>query len=133
MADLFDKLSQKVVEATDFTREKAKTVAKIAKLTVDLKAKEADLADCYERIGRLLFMQVKHSKKNDEKIDSLIEKADLICTEMYSIKRRIAKLKDAKICKYCGAFINKNEQHCTECGQKIVANEAASSPKKDKE
>ena len=81
-------------------RVAGKAVAKTGDLTdtaslhIKLARKEANLSDLYEQFGRVAYQQVKTGSGADHKMKILIEKIDIVRSEIHSIKRDIQKKKE---------------------------------------
>ena len=79
----------------NFKRVASKAVSKTGDLTdtaslhVKLARKEADLATLYEQFGRVAYQKVKAGSSADHKMKILIEKIDIVRSEIYAIKRTI--------------------------------------------
>ena len=65
-----------------------------ASLHIKLARKEANLSDLYEQFGRVAYQQVKAGSGADHKMKILIEKIDIVRSEIHSIKRDIQKKKE---------------------------------------
>lgn len=126
MADFFKNLTNKVVEIASNVKDKAVDVYDVTKLKLDLRKKEADLDECFEKLGRAYYLNLKNNA-NNEKIQILVEKAESISNEIYNLKDKIAIAQNQKICEHCGSLIDKEKPYCHNCGQKVVANEKNSS------
>lgn len=80
---------------SSFKRVASKAVSKTGDLTdtaslhIKLARKEADLATLYEQFGRVAYQKVKAGSSADHKMKILIEKIDIVRSEIYSIKRTI--------------------------------------------
>ena len=79
----------------NFKRVASKAVSKTGDLTdtaslhVKLARKEADLATLYEQFGRVAYQKIKVGSSADHKMKILIEKIDIVRSEIYAIKRTI--------------------------------------------
>lgn len=65
-----------------------------ASLNIKLARKEANLADLYEQFGRVAYQKVKVGSSADHKMKILIEKIDIVRSEIYSIKRALKQKKE---------------------------------------
>lgn len=65
-----------------------------ASLHVKLARKEANLADLYEQFGRVAYQRVKAGAAADHKMKILIEKIDIVRSEIHAIKRAIKQKRD---------------------------------------
>ena len=80
---------------SNIKRVASKAVSKTGDLTdtaslhIKLARKEADLATLYEQFGRVAYQKVKVGSSADHKMKILIEKIDIVRSEIYAIKRTI--------------------------------------------
>ena len=122
MADFLKNLTNKVSEIAANVKNKAVDVYDITKLKLDLRKKEADLDECFEKLGRAYYLNLKFNG-NNEKVEVLLETAESISNEINDLKKKIAFVQNKKICVHCGSIIDKNKPYCQNCGQKVVVNE----------
>ena len=64
-----------------------------ASLHIKLARKEASLADLYEQFGRVAYQKVKAGSSADHKMKILVEKIDIVRSEIHAIKRSIKQKK----------------------------------------
>jgi hypothetical protein len=64
-----------------------------ASLHVKLARKEAHLSDLYEQFGRVAYQKMKAGSNVDHKMRILLEKIDIVRSEIHSIKRSIEQKK----------------------------------------
>ena len=80
---------------SNLKRVASKAVSKTGDLTdtaslhIKLARKEADLATLYEQFGRVAYQRAKVGSSADHKMKILIEKIDIVRSEIYAIKRTI--------------------------------------------
>ena len=122
MADFFKNLTNKVVEIASNVKDKAVDVYDVTKLKLDLRMKEADLDECFEKLGRAYYFSLKNNG-NNEKVESLIKTAEAISNEINDLKKKISLAQNKKICEHCRSIIDANKPYCQNCGQKVVINE----------
>ena len=67
-----------------------------ASLHVRLARKEALLEDLYEKFGRVAYQKIKTNADVDHKVKVLIEKIDIVRSEIYAINRSLNGKKLAK-------------------------------------
>ncbi len=67
-----------------------------ASLHVKLARKEAFLADLYEQFGRLAYQKQKTGANVDNKLTILIEKIDIVRSEIYKINKAMEDKKIAR-------------------------------------
>ena len=74
-----------IVKTADF--------ADTTSLQIKLARKEASLSDLYEQFGRVAYQKVKAGSSADHKMKILIEKIDIVRSEIHSLKRTIKQKK----------------------------------------
>ena len=124
MAEFFKNFTEKVSEVASNVKSKAKDVYDVTRLKIDLRKKEADLDECFEKLGRAYYINVKSDVNNDEKVALYMEKAEKLSSEILDLKNKIASAQNQKICNHCASLIDKKSPYCPNCGQKVVANES---------
>lgn len=117
VAEIIKKISRTVKSAAGYTKKKAS----LAVLKATLKAREFDLDECFEKLGRAFFAQAKGKAKNDEKIANLILKADELSFEIKTLKKEIAKNNEKVVCEHCGAVYDAKKECCPYCEHKMIA------------
>ncbi|MBQ9979397.1 MAG: hypothetical protein IJP20_06425 [Clostridia bacterium] len=60
-----------------------------ASLKLKLKRKQAFLADLYEQFGRIAYQKMKTGAEVDYKLNILIEKIDIVRSEIYKINKAL--------------------------------------------
>lgn len=121
MAEFFKKLGERVSNVADKTKVKAKGIYDVTKLKLELNKKEVDLDECFEKLGRAYFVQVKNKIDNSEKIETLTIKAENLSNEIFNLKKNIADAQNKKVCDHCASIIDTDAPYCSNCGQKVVA------------
>ncbi len=117
--EFFDKLGETIVSAGKDVGQKAKDVSEIAKLRIDIRAKEEYVQEQYAVIGAAYYE--KH--KNDEVVGTdeaeqfyLIGEA---LAEIARMKAEVLKIKGASECPKCGARMPEAATFCSDCGAKL--------------
>lgn len=123
MTDKLNDIKNKATKIAKDVKVKTKTFAKSTKLSIELKMEEANLDACFEKLGRAYYLNVSCGYENDEKIEKLVKEADEISAKIADYKKKIAEIGDKWICKHCSSVVNGTKPYCSNCGQKIVANE----------
>lgn len=113
--DFFSKLGETLSEAGKDVSQKAKDLTGIAKLNMDIKAKEDYMNKQYAAIGR----QYYELHKEDE--EPLFEEMVLIreaAEDIQRMQQEMAELKGMKMCPVCEAAMEQEAQFCPKCGTK---------------
>lgn len=111
----FTKLGETISATGKDVSQKAKDLTGIAKLNLDMKAKEDFVQKQYMEIGKQYF---ELHKEDDE---PFFEEMTLIkdtLKEIEQLKSDIADLKGQKKCMACGAIIEQDALYCNKCGAK---------------
>lgn len=111
----FTKLGETISATGKDVSQKAKDLTGIAKLNLDVKAKEEFVQKQYMEIGKQYF----DLHKGDE--EPFFEEVNLIketLKEIEDLKSEIADLRGQKKCPACGAVIEQDALFCNKCGAK---------------
>lgn len=111
----FTKLGETISATGKDVSQKAKELTGIAKLNLDIKAKEDFVERQYMEIGKQYF----ELHKEDE--EPLFEEIDIIresLQEIDRLKTEIDDLKGKKKCPSCGATVGQEDAYCNKCGAK---------------
>ena len=121
MAEVFKSFTNKVTNLAKEAKVKVKELTDITKLKIELKTKESDLDECFEKLGRAYFFDAKKLSDNSEKMSNLVLVASALSQEIIELKEAIALAQNKKICPHCGSLKDNDAPYCKSCGQKVVA------------
>lgn len=113
--DFFTKLGETISEAGKDVSKKAKDMTGIAKLNMDMKAKEDYINKQYAAIGKQYYELHKDDEEPLFEEMSLIREAE---EEILRMEQELADLKGLKKCPSCGAAMEQEAQFCSKCGAK---------------
>ena len=108
-----------MAEMIDKITKKASKVVGVAKLRLKLASRRADLDECYESLGRALFIQITDGTDMDEEIAALVAKCDKIKQDIVALDEEIKSYNSANICKFCNKINEKNAIYCANCGEEL--------------
>ena len=111
--------------AADYTVKKTNEVTGAAKIRMDIRAQNARLAKCFERIGRAYYKKEKGIGELPEDIGALVAEADEIKEGEAKLRAQLARLQGCVICPACGAQISIKSVYCPLCGIKLPKDEPA--------
>lgn len=115
--DFFDKLGESLVSAGKDVGQKAKDVSEIAKLKLDIKAKEDYVQSQYAAIGAAYYEKHKDEENIEEaELFFLIREA---LDEITRMKAEILRIQGASECPNCGAKMPEEATFCSSCGAKL--------------
>lgn len=122
--DLFEKIGDTILTVGKDVTQKAKDVSGIAKLRLDIRAKEDFIKEQYLSLGKAYYEQRKGENVKEEAQFSLIEEA---LEDIAHMQRQILELKGARKCPECGAESAETAEYCSVCGAKlsIIVEDAA--------
>lgn len=113
--DFFSKLGDTISATGRDVSKKARDLTGLAKLNMDVRAKEEYVLRQYAEIGKQYFEQHKEDAEPDFAEIKLIKEA---LEEIEGLKSEIADLKGLKKCQSCGAALNVEDAFCKKCGAK---------------
>lgn len=113
--DFFSKLGDTISATGRDVSKKARDLTGLAKLNMDVRAKEEYVLRQYAEIGKQYFGQHKEDAEPDFAEIKLIKEA---LEEIEALKSEIADLKGLKKCQSCGAALNVEDAFCKKCGAK---------------
>ncbi len=116
MADVVNKISRTVKKVARKTTKKVGEIANVTKYTVKLKAKDADLGEKLERLGKLYYSYIKNENEDVKaELDKCLKEVDELNAEIAEIRKAIAKAKDEIKCTKCGSYVSSSKEACPNC------------------
>lgn len=123
--EFFDKLGKKASEAYKFTADKTGKLAKETKLKFRMSELKSQIEDLYVEIGKKVYE--KHIREQDICIKKDLEeqctKIDVLAQEIESLQNETLELRDKMQCPKCYKEIDKNDNYCKNCGEKLEKQE----------
>lgn len=113
--DFFTKLGDTISATGKDVSKKAKDLTGLAKLNMDVRAKEEYVLKQYTEIGKRYYEQHKDDTEPAFGEIVLIKEA---MEEIEALKGEIAQLKGLKKCSACGAVMELDAVFCNKCGAK---------------
>ena len=135
--DFFERLGDTIVSVSRDVTQKAKDVSGIAKLKLDMKAKEDFIKEQYAALGKWYYQEHKEEEGEQR---AWIERIDEALEAIAQMELKILELKKARVCQECGAQASDTAEYCSVCGAKLVvvvkedvpeADAAAEEPKEE--
>ena len=135
--DFFERLGDTIVNVSRDVTQKAKDVSGIAKLKLDMKAKEDFIKEQYAALGKWYYQEHKEEEGEQR---AWIERIDEALEAIAQMELKILELKKARVCQECGAQASVTAEYCSVCGAKLVvvvkedvpeADAAAEEPKEE--
>ena len=116
MMDIFDKISDAVVNAGKAVGDKGKGVYDLAKTKLDIKAQEDLLQKKYAELGEKYYEEKKNAKKQID--PELFEEIGAAIAKLNELNESILDATGAIVCPECGTKISAETKFCPECGAK---------------
>ena len=110
--DFFERLGDTIVNVSRDVTQKAKDVSGIAKLKLDMKAKEDFIKEQYAALGKWYYQEHKEEEGEQKAWIEHIDEALEAIAQM--------ELKKARVCQECGAQASDTAEYCSVCGAKLV-------------
>lgn len=101
-------LLDKAISVANVAGKKTEEMVEASKLKLQEVSVNADLQDCYEKIGSLVYRSKKSGEDNEQAIDQLVEQADVLLEQLAQLQSKREEIKKMKKCPNCGA--------CVQCG-----------------
>ena len=115
--DFFERLGDTIVNVSRDVTQKAKDVSGIAKLKLDMKAKEDFIKEQYAALGKWYYQEHKEEEGEQR---AWIERIDEALEAIAQMELKILELKKARVCQECGAQASDTAGYCSVCGAKLV-------------
>ncbi len=115
--DFFERLGDTIVSVSRDVTQKAKDVSGIAKLKLDMKAKEDFIKEQYAALGKWYYQEHKEEEGEQR---AWIERIDEALEAIAQMELKILELKKARVCQECGAQASDTAEYCSVCGAKLV-------------
>lgn len=115
--DLFEQLGEALVSAGKDINQKAKDVTGIAKLKIDIRAKEDYVQKQYIALGSDYYAKHVDDENCEEKEQIFLIKEAL--EEISRMKDEVLKYQGASQCPKCGNKMPEGASFCSSCGTKM--------------
>ena len=115
--DFFERLGDTIVNVSRDVTQKAKDVSGIAKLKLDMKAKEDFIKEQYAALGKWYYQEHKEEEGEQR---AWIQRIDEALEAIAQVELKILELKKARVCQECGAQASDTAEYCSVCGAKLV-------------
>lgn len=115
--DFFERLGDTIVNVSRDVTQKAKDVSGIAKLKLDMKAKEDFIKEQYAALGKWYYQEHKEEEGEQR---AWIQRIDEALEAIAQMELKNLELKKARVCQECGAQASDTAEYCSVCGAKLV-------------
>ena len=109
-------LLDKAISVANVAGKKTEEMVEASKLKLQEVSVNADLQDCYEKIGSLVYRSKKSGEDNEQAIEQLVEQADVLLEQLAQLQSKREEIKKMKKCPNCGAACSVDSHFCSRCG-----------------
>lgn len=96
---------------------KSGQILEVSKINMTISSKEKEIEEIYIEMGKKLYKDYKADKLLDKSLAEKCEEIAKIERNIASMKKKVLKLKDKKLCKKCGYEMERNAAFCPKCGK----------------
>lgn len=116
--ELFDKLGDTIVSVSKDATQKAKDISELARIRMELRAKQDYLNKLFLEIGKIYYDAHKEDEEKEFKEQMLLVKdAQEVIEEL---KQQLGQIKGMVKCTECGQEMPLEADYCSKCGTKLV-------------
>lgn len=112
-------LLDKAMSVANVAGKKTEEMVEVSKLKLQEVSLNADLQNCYERIGSLVYRSRKSGLDNEAEITEIIAQVDALLEELAQNQSKREELKKVKKCPNCGAACAVDSHFCSRCGMML--------------
>lgn len=123
--ELFDKLGDTIISVSKDATQRAKDLSELARLRMEIRAKQDYLNKLYLEIGKIYYDAHKDDEEKEFKEQMLLIKDALEVLD--ELKQQLDQIKGTVKCTACGQDMPIEADFCSKCGTKLVK------PKKEEE
>lgn len=110
-----------LTHASQTTVQKAKDLSELARLNGEISNSEKQINDLYGKIGYEIYCAYCNAPLPE--VEELIKQVNDLHQTITACKLQIKAINTADTCPRCGGKITKEMAYCSECGQKLIAEE----------
>ena len=113
---VLEKFSKKITETAKAAAKKSGDIVEVTKLNMSINTEEDKVQKLYEEIGRIVYNYFKSQENVPEELKEVCAEIQRSENIIKNYKKRILELKSLKLCDYCGAELEGDENFCPYCG-----------------
>ena len=119
--EFLDMLGKKASEAYKITADKTGKIAKETKMKLRIGELKNQVNGLYQKIGKEVYEKhvLKEKYENEEMLEELCTQIDVLSDEIDDLSNQCLKLRDKKQCPKCFKEVNKEDNFCPSCGEKL--------------
>lgn len=114
-----NKITKSISAGASSAAQKSAELYEIGKLNLSIQAEKRSIKELEEKIGHIIYKNYRDKDtaigKDNDKIIKLCKKIDELNTNITSLNKKIAKIKNVRICKKCGLEIPGSSSQCPFC------------------
>jgi len=114
-----NKLSEYVKNTTSLGIRKSGDLLELSRLALETRNLEKNLKAIYMDLGELCYKDNKNKKTSDESYKDYFNSIEASLKKIDHLNKKILKIKDMKLCRYCNKKILKSSLFCPACGEKL--------------
>ena len=111
----FNSLLDKAISVANVAGKKTEEMVEASKLKIQEVSVNADLANCYEKIGSLVYSSKKFGADNEQEIAQLIAQADEQLEQLAQLQAKREEIRKVRKCPNCGASCATDAHFCSRC------------------
>lgn len=116
--ELFDKLGDTIISVSKDATQRAKDISELARLRMEMRAKQDYLNKLYVEIGKIYYDAHKDDEEKEFKEQMLLVKDALEVLD--ELKQQLGQIKGTVKCASCGQDMPIEADYCSKCGTKLV-------------
>lgn len=119
--EFLDMLGKKASEAYKITADKTGKIAKETKMKLRIGELKNQVNGLYQKIGKEVYEKhvLKEKYENEEMLEELCTQIDVLSDEIDDLSNQCLELRDKKQCPKCFKEVNKEDNFCPSCGEKL--------------
>lgn len=117
LKDNLSKIGKYIEEGVSNVAYKSENLIEISKLNMAISSEEKMIDDIYIKIGQRIYKDFNENKITDKSLKDKCQEIAEIEKDVNSLKKKMLKLKDKKVCKKCGAEMDRSAEFCPKCGK----------------
>ncbi len=114
--EIFDKVSDTIVSVSKDAAQKAKDLSDLARIRMDIRAKEDYINKQYQEMGKAYYEEHKDDSEPVYEQIVLVKDAEEVLEEL---KQQLGQIKGVQRCPQCGKDMPLDADYCSKCGAKL--------------
>lgn len=115
--DSLSKIGRYLEDGASNVAIKSGNLIETTKLNIAISSEDKMINEIYQDIGRKIYRDYKENKISDKRLIDKCEEISKIEKDIAAIKRKILKINEKKLCKKCGAEMERRATFCPKCGK----------------